>query len=88
MHYAYGEFCPDWDESKKYILAERLCELLKEFGVRYVSGYSPGWLPYIEVDGLYKVSIRRITHMPNFKRNQLVKKADQIYEEVMVEKTK
>ena len=83
MHYGYDEHCEHWCESKKHVLADKLCLLLEDFGIKYPCGYRPGWLPYIEVDGLYKVCIRRITHLPDFQRIKLIKKADNIYDDVM-----
>jgi hypothetical protein len=89
MNYGYQQSCLNWDESKKDILAERLCKLLEEFGFKNVNGYSPGSFPYIEVDGNYGgVRIRRITHLSESMQNELVEKVDQIYLEVMQEKNK
>ena len=60
MNYGYGVFCPDWDESKKNFLADRLCVLLREYGFRDVCEFHPGSEPYVEVDGPYAgIRIRR-----------------------------
>jgi hypothetical protein len=87
MHYGYDEFCQNWDESKKHILADRLGKLLEEFGFRNVQGYERGSFPYTEVDGNFGgVKIRRITQLPEAKQKELVKRADEIYREVMTAK--
>jgi len=65
-------------------LAEQLCTLLEDLGFIDVYGYQPSSDPYIEVDGSYGgVRIRRITNMSESKQKELIRKADQIYLEIM-----
>ena len=78
MNYGYDSTCANWKEERKHLLSVRLCAKLN-----IPLGHSVD-TPYIEVDRLYRgVRIRRITHLTAEARRTLVKKADEIYNEVM-----
>ncbi len=81
MNYGYTPDSKNWDESKKVILAGRLITEL-----RLNSLWIPGGnKPYVEIDGLYPgVRIRNLTHLYDDARVELCKKADKIYDEVMI----
>jgi len=78
MNYGYDSASKGWIESKKEELAERLRLLCNCYPDDF------GRFPYVEVDSLYSgVRIRRITHLPEANMNDLVAKADEIYNEIM-----
>lgn len=85
MNYGFNHETKGWKEDKKNILAYRLkTELNLDNG--WVAG---GKRPYIEIDGLYEgVRIRKITYLTDDEANKLIKKADDIYNEVMSIKSK
>ena len=80
MNYGYTPDSKNWDETKKVILAGRLITEL-----RLKSLWIPGEdKPYVEIDGLYPgVRIRKITYLSSKEKQELCKKADRIYDEVM-----
>jgi len=82
MFYCYGDFIPNFDVSKIDELADRLKIMLREYNIANVDGWSKGRLPYVEIIK-NEVYIRRITNLSDDFRDIIVKKADQIYEEVM-----
>ena len=80
MNYGYNEDSKGWDESKKLLLAQRLRALLITLGLQ---GKGVDY-PYIEIDGLYDgVRIRKITYLGDGTRDDLIREADKIYDEVM-----
>ena len=91
MNYGYNKRCSDWNESRKWVLAEELEKALKRIGFRKIEietgnkNYkNDGSSLYIEVDGAYGgVRIRRITHLSEFAHKKLVKESDRIYHLVM-----
>jgi len=85
MNYGYNKSTRNWNEKKKWILAEKISKDLNipiETGNR--SYKNDGSSPYIEVDGAYGgVRVRRITHLSEEEHFKLVKDSDNIYDEVM-----
>ncbi len=80
MNYGYDENSKGWKDDKKLILAETLS---KELKLKTENNFG-GEEPYIEVDGLYRgVRIRKITHLSDKERDDLVLKSDKIYNEIM-----
>jgi hypothetical protein len=78
MNYGYDQSSPGWRPSRAAQLAERLRPIAASFEDAY------SMRPYIEVDGLYPgVRIRRITHLSDEQRQELVGIADGIYDRVM-----
>ena len=78
MNYGYDKTSLNWDENKK----ERLRHALSRLCYRYPDEHKMH--PYVEVDGLYEgIRIRRITHLTEEKRRELVKKADILYLKIM-----
>jgi hypothetical protein len=89
MFYGYGPEIEGYDEEKAWMLADRLAA---EFDIPTLDGNAPRptWLfdgerkPYIEVNGLVEgVAIRRITYVPEEERKAMIKRADEIFHEVM-----
>lgn len=80
MNYGWDKDSPNWKESRKSLLAERICRELPTN-----RGWTPGGItPYIEIDGLYEgVRIRKITNLSEEDLYDFIKRADNIYEEVM-----
>lgn len=73
MNYGY-EDTADWSYEEK----EQLAGILSELCSHYPDSYDMH--PYIEVDIAYPgVRIRRITHLTEEQRDELVHKADEIY---------
>jgi len=78
MNYGYDKQVKGWKEEKKAELAYELSALCHEYPDAY------NMYPYVETYGLYDgVRIRRITHLEEEKRRELVKRADTIYLKVM-----
>ena len=83
MNYGYNTSCEGYKIEKENILARKLNTLIQ----KYFSDMPSIDKPYIELDGLYDgVRIRKITHLSEPWRKKLVKKADKIFEEVMLKK--
>lgn len=81
MNYGYDSETKYWDDSKVGKLVERLQKLIVNY--KPEEDYE-NYIPYVEVDGLYDgVRLRRITHLSEADRKDLVSKADKIYLEVM-----
>ena len=80
MNYGWDKDSLNWKESRKELLVNMLC---KELPANY--GWTPGGItPYIEIDGLYEgVRIRKITNLSEEDLYDFIKRADNIYEEVM-----
>lgn len=80
MNYGWDEDTPNWKESRKSLLVDRL---RMELPANY--GWTPGGItPYIEADGLYRgVRIRKITNLSEGDLDEFIKRADKIYHEVM-----
>ena len=52
--------------------------------IRCIEADGNGRYPYVEVDGLYDgVRVRRLTHYPPKRLDEIVDKLDQIYERVV-----
>ena len=85
MNYGYNTDMKDWDESRKWILAEELEKSLGfEIETRNRNYKNDGESPYIEVDGNYEgVRIRRITNLSEKQLEEMYEKADHIYGLVM-----
>ena len=80
MNYGYNESSKYWKEDKKQELAKRLSKELKIL-IGYVAGF--GNL-YLEIDGSYGgVRIRHMTQLTDKEIDELVEKADKVYDEVM-----
>jgi len=81
MNYGYNKNCKGWKENCKITLAFQLSSALK---IGIGNNSNDGVSPYIEVNGAYGgVRIRRITHLSDKAHEELVKKADKVYDEVM-----
>jgi hypothetical protein len=92
VNYGYGPGMIGWDESKKWILAGKLRDLLVRQGltkdnIEIESGvmlHENPREPYIEVDSLYEgVRIRKITYLTEEQSDRLIIAADRIYKELM-----
>jgi len=97
MNYGYNEKSKNWDESRKDILAQELHKALKiPIGNRYNDGVSPyievdevttdvvaGFGVDCHTTTYGGVRIRRITHLSQKEYDELIKKADYIYDLVM-----
>ena len=81
MNYGYDSETEYWKEERKQQLADTLSEVLHYKIGRDLGGRTP----FIEVDGLYLgVRIRRITNLNTSDIEELVARADKIYNEVML----
>lgn len=72
----YGYDCDRWKIDRKVALFNALVDILS-----LDRAWTPAWeTPYLELDGLYPgVRIRRITHLTEAAREDLVERADRIY---------
>lgn len=82
MNYGYDKNTVNWKEERKLKLAKELC---KKLPANY--GWTPGGVtPYVEIDGLYEgVRIRKISNLSDEDIDNFIKKADEIYNEVMTD---
>ena len=80
MNYGYNKDTKGWKEDRKELLANRLAQEL-DLDTEWKAG---GTAPYVEVDNLYQgVMIRKITYLSEKESKELIKKADNIYADVM-----
>ena len=78
MNYGYDNQCKGWNEAKSGELATQLAILCEGYTDEH------GMQPYVEQNGLYQgVRIRRITHLNQDHRKEIVAKADGLYTQVM-----
>lgn len=78
MNYGYDSGSPNWHMGRVEELANALTKLCKSYKDKN------GMQPYVEVDGLYPgVRIRRMTHLTDEQQDELVMKADKLYDKIM-----